>query len=258
MSEGSRFEIQFDRNLDFTQYFSKFPKIVIDGKEVADPYFDYNTNLLTYVFNDKLEKNKTTVTASINLRGIIPDKYYAKETGQYLFTIKVAPGQTGTQITGNPNLTEKINADYDQHHSTTGDSNQSYYFRDVYQKEDGEWYVTVLTYLNPLGLGYSAKTVKYNWLTTDFQGNKRIAEWSGKGYDPLYDLNDVKVYATDEATYVSDNGIKLNRYMPLSMGIRPEQDPNIYNLLAHQVINPNQKTDSGQNGVYITLSLIHI
>ena len=252
VSEGSRFEIQFDRNLDFTQYFSKFPKIVIDGKEVADPYFDYNTNLLTYVFNDKLEKNKTTVTASINLRGIIPDKYYAKETGQYPFTIKVAPGQTVKQITGNPNLTEKINADYGQHHSTTGDSNQSYYFRDVYQKEDGEWYVTVLTYLNPLGLGYSTKTVKYNWLTTDFQGNKRIAEWSGKGYDPLYDLNDVKVYATDEATYVSDNGVKLNRYMPLSMGIRPEQEPNIYNLLAHQVINPNQKTDSGKNGVYIT------
>ena len=246
VSEGSRFEIQFDRNLDFTQYFSDFPKIVIDGKEVATPYFNYKTNLLTYVFNKNAESN---VTASINLRGIIPDKYFAKETGQYNFTIKVNPGQK-ENITGNPNLTQEINADYGQHHSTTGDHNQSYYFRDVYQKEDGKWYVTVLTYLNPIGLPYSAKTVRYNWMTTDYQGN-RIAEWSGKGYEPLYELNDVKVYATDEATY-TQGGVKLNRYMPLSMGIRPEQDPYIYHLLAHQRIDPNRKIDIRENDVTIT------
>ena len=244
VSEGSRFEIQFDRNLDFTQYFSEFPKIVIDGVEVADPYFDYNTNLLTYVFNNNAKKD---VTASINLRGIIPDKYFAKETGQYDFTIKVAPGVAN--VNGNPNMTTNINADYGRHHSKTGDSNQSYYFRDVYQKEDGNWYVTVLTYLNPLGLDYSAKTVRYNWLTTDFQDN-RIAEWSGKGYKPLYELNDVKVYGTDYAKYWLE-GIPLNRYMPLSMGIRPEQDPNIYHLLAHQSINPGSKSERTQNGIYI-------
>ena len=246
VSEGSRFEIQFDRNLDFTQYFSDFPKIMVDGVEVATPYFNYKTNLLTYVFNKNAESN---VTASINLRGIIPDKYFAKETGQYNFTIKVNPGQK-ENITGNPNLTKEINADYGQHHSTTGDHNQSYYFRDVYQKEDGKWYVTVLTYLNPLGLPYSAKTVRYNWLTTDYQGD-RIAEWSGKGYKPLYELNDVKVYATDEATY-KQGGVKLNRYMPLSMGIRPEQDPYIYHLLAHQRIDPKKEIDIRENDVTIT------
>ena len=242
---GSRFEIQFDRNLDFTQYFSDFPKIVIDGVEVADPYFDYNTNLLTYVFNEKSKGGPAT--ASINLRGIIPDKYYAKETGTYPFTIEVAPGVAG--VGGSPVLHKDINADYDQHHSGTGNSNQSYYFRDVYQKEDGEWYVTVLTYLNPFGFDYSSKTVKYNWITTDFQSN-RIAEWSGKGYKPLYELNDVKVYASDYATYIQ-NGIKLNTYMPLSMGIRPEQDPNIYHLLAHQAIEPNQKINRRENDITI-------
>ena len=246
VKEGSRFEIQFDRNLDFTQYFSEFPKIMIDGVEVATPYFNYKTNLLTYVFNENAETN---VTASINLRGIIPDKYFAKETGKYDFTIEVNPGQAGT-IQGEPSITKTINADYDQHHSTTGDHNQSYYFRDVYQKEDGKWYVTVLTYLNPLGLPYSAKTVRYNWITTDYQGN-RIAEWSGKGYEPLYKLDDVKVYATDEATYTGENGVKLNRYMPLSMGIRPEQDPYIYHLLAHQKINPDQNLNRRENDVTI-------
>ena len=243
---GTRFEIQFDRNLDFTQYFSEFPKIVIDGVEVADPYFDYDTNLLTYVFNDKSKGGQAT--ASINLRGIIPDKYYAKETGQYDFTIKVAPG--ASNVGGNPNLTKTINADYGRHHTETGDSNQSYYFRDVYQKEDGNWYVTVLTYLNPLGFTYSAKTVSYNWITTDFQSN-RIAEWSGKGYKPLYELNDVKVYGTDYATYRLGD-LPLNRYMPLSMGIRPEQEPNIYHLLAHQAITPDKRNEKAQNGVYIT------
>lgn len=242
---GTRFEIQFDRNFDFTQYFSEFPKVVIDGEEVADPYFDYNTNLLTYVFNEKSKGG--TATVSINLRGIIPDKYYAKETGEYPFTIKVAPGVA--DVGGNPVLNKTINADYGRHHSKTGDSNQSYYFRDVYQKEDGKWYVTVLTYLNPLGLDYSAKTVKYNWITTDFQSN-RIAEWSGKGYKPLYELNDVKVYGTDYAKYWL-KGIPLNRYMPLSMGIRPEQEPNIYHLLAHQSINPAQGLNRRENDITI-------
>ena len=243
---GTRFEIQFDRNFDFTQYFSEFPKVVIDGVEVADPYFDYNTNLLTYVFNKKSKGG--TATASINLRGIIPDKYYAKETGQYPFTIKVAPGVAN--VGGNPVLNKTINADYGRHHTETGDSNQSYYFRDVYQKEDGKWYVTVLTYLNPLGFSYSAKTVKYNWITTDFQSN-RIAEWSGKGYEPLYELNDVKVYGTDYGKYMLGD-LPLNRYMPLSMGIRPEQEPNIYHLLAHQSINPNQGLNRRENDVTIT------
>ncbi|MFR2717372.1 MAG: collagen binding domain-containing protein, partial [Anaerococcus obesiensis] len=120
---------------------------------------------------------------------------------------------------------------------------------EMYIKEDGKWYVTVLTYLNPLGLDYSAKTVKYNWITTDFQSN-RIAEWSGKGYKPLYELNDVKVYGTDYGTYRLGD-IPLNRYMPLSMGIRPEQEPNIYHLLAHQSINPAQGLNRRENDITI-------
>ena len=243
---GSRFEIQFDRNLDFTQYFSDFPKIVIDGVEVADPYFDYDTNLLTYVFNEKSKGGPAT--ASINLRGIIPDKYYAKETKTYPFTIKVAPGVGG--VTGNPVLNKDINADYGPYDSGTGNSNQFYYFRDVYQKEDGNWYVTAIAYLNPMGFSYGSKTSRFNWMTTDFQGDKRIARWSGKGYEPLYTLQDVKVYGTDFASYRED-GIWKNPYMPLSLGVRPEQSPNIYHLLAHQRINPNEKLNIRENDVTI-------
>ena len=243
---GTRFEIQFDRNLDFTQYFSEFPKIVIKGEEVADPYFDYNTNLLTYVFNEKSKGGPAT--ASINLRGIIPDKYYAKESKTYPFTIKVAPGVAN--VGGNPNLTEKINADYGPYDSGSSNSNQFYYFRDVYQKEDGNWYVTVMAYLNPMGFNYGSKTTRYNWITTDFQSDNQIARWSGKGYKPLYTLQDVKVYGTDFAAY-RENEVWKNPYMPPSFGVRPEQDPNIYNLLAHQRIDPNEKLYIRENDITI-------
>lgn len=244
-TEGTRFEIQFDRNLDFTQYFSEFPKIVIDGVEVADPYFDYNTNLLTYVFNNKSKGGPAT--ASINLRGMIPDKYYAKETKTYSFTIKVAPGVAG--VTGNPVLNKDINADYGPYDSGTGNSNQFYYFRDVYQKEDGNWYVTAIAYLNPMGFAYGSKTTRFNWMTTDFQ-SEQIARWSGKGYKPLYTLQDVKVYGTDFASY-RENGVWKNPYMPPSLGVRPEQDTNIYHLLAHQRIDPNQRLNIRENDVTI-------
>ena len=242
---GTRFEIQFDRNLDFTQYFSEFPKIVKDGVEIADPYFDYNTNLLTYVFNNNSKGGPAT--ASINLRGIIPDKYYAKETKTYSFTIKVAPGVAG--VTGNPVLNKDINADYGPYDSGTGNSNQFYYFRDVYQKEDGNWYVTAIAYLNPMGFAYGSKTTRFNWMTTDFQ-SEQIARWNGKGYKPLYTLQDVKVYGTDFASY-RENGVWKNPYMPPSLGVRPEQDPNIYHLLAHQRIDPNQRLNIRENDVTI-------
>ena len=245
-AQGTRFEIQFDRNLDFTQYFSEFPKIVIDGVEVADPYFDYNTNLLTYVFNDKSKGGQAT--ASINLRGIIPDKYYATESKAYPFTIKVAPGVEG--VGGNPVLHKDVVADYGPYDSGTSNSNQFYYFRDVYQKEDGQWYVTVMAYLNPMGFPYGSKTTQFNWITTDFQSDNQIARWSGKGYKPLYTLQDVKVYGTDFAAYRED-GVWKNPYMPKSFGVRPEQDPNIYQLLAHQRINPDKKLYIRENDITI-------
>ena len=243
---GTRFEIQFDRNLDFTQYFSEFPKIVIDGVEVADPYFDYNTNLLTYVFNDKSKGGQAT--ASINLRGIIPNKYYATESKTYPFTIKVAPGVAG--VGGNPVLHKDVVADYGPYDSGTSNSNQFYYFRDVYQKEDGQWYVTVMAYLNPMGFPYGSKTTQFNWITTDFQSDNQIARWSGKGYKPLYTLQDVKVYGTDFAAYRED-GVWKNPYMPKSFGVRPEQAPNIYQLLAHQRINPDEKLYIRENDITI-------
>ena len=107
-----------------------------------------------------------------------------------------------------------------------------------------------MAYLNPMGFSYGSKTTQFNWITTDYQSDNQIARWSGKGYEPLYKLQDVKVYGTDFAAYRED-GVWKNPYMPPSFGVRPEQDPNIYNLLAHQRIDPDQRINIRENDITI-------
>ena len=243
VSPGTRFEIQFDPNLDFTQYFSTFPKIKTkDGKEIADPYFNYNTNLLTYVFNKNSEGTAET-TATIDLRGIIPSKFYAKDSGTYKFKITVGPGVEGE------NTTEKdIVADYGRYDTGFGNPAQSNYFRDVYQDDKGNWYVTIMSYYNALGdKNQGSRTLSFNWLSTDYQKNRRIVDWQANSTKPAYELSDVKIYRTDPSIYwVGDK--PLNDNMPLSYGIRPEQDPYKYYLAYHTVIEPDKyKSDRSNN-----------
>ena len=190
---GKRFSIQFDPNLDFTQYFGEFPKINIGGREVADPYFNYATNKLTYVFNEKSKGG--VATAKIELTGIIPNKFYAQNDGEFPFTITVAPGQTGL---GNQTITRNIKADYEQYdYDPAGrKTSQSYYFRDVYKAEDGQWYVTALAYYNPVYANKGNNDVlNFNWKSTKYQSGNYV-NWMGKGITPAFTLRDVKVYRT--------------------------------------------------------------
>ena len=245
-SPGERFEIQFDRNLDFTQYFREFPKLKIKGKEVADPYFNYETNLLTYVFNENTKGGPATAT--IDLIGMIPSKYYAKNTGTYPFTIIVQPNQTG--IPGQKH-DKNIEAFFDAHDSGNNEPMQNYYFREIYE-ENGEYYVDVISYYNVIGdrnpyIKVKPKTLNYNWITTSFQGGN-IADWVGEGTEPRQVLDRVKIYRTEaNARTVNDN--LVNDYMPLSMGFRAEQEPNIYKPVFDASVDPNQNATISQNGI---------
>ena len=249
-NKGDRFEIQFDPNLDFTQYFSGFPKIRKGGKDIADPYFDYNTNLLTYVFNENSLKGATTVT--IDLVGMIPSKYYAKNTGTYPFTITVQPKQTG--ISGQK-LNKDIKAFFDAHDSGNNEPVQNYYFREIYE-ENGAYYVDVISYYNVIGdrnpyKKVSPKTLNYNWITTNFQGGN-IADWVGEGTKPRQELDRVKIYRTEANVRVINDGpltTLVNDYMPQSMGFRAEQEPNIYRPVFNASVNPNQNATISQNGI---------
>ncbi|MDU4731102.1 SpaA isopeptide-forming pilin-related protein [Finegoldia magna] len=246
---GKRFEIQFDPNLDFTQYFSGFPKIRKGGKDIAEPYFDYKTNLLTYVFNKNSKPEQTIV--SIDLKGMIPDKYYFQNSGTKPFTITVAPGQQ-ERVEGQQSITKDIVGDYGRYDTGWNQPSQSYYFRDIYKGDDGQWYVTAMAYFNPMADSRTSKTLKFNWMSTNYDKNTRIARQEGKGYKPAYDLVDVKVYRTEPnmgKIKVDNDVITVNYNMPLSYGIRPEQDPSTYALLYHTGIKPTQKTSSSANGV---------
>ncbi|MFO3665692.1 SpaA isopeptide-forming pilin-related protein [Anaerococcus sp. ENR0831] len=248
---GSRFSIQFDPNLDFTQYFSEFPKIMKDGKEIADPYFDYTTNKLTYVFNKNSEGG--VATANIKLVGIIPSKYFAQNDGTYNFTVTVAPGQDGLN---NQTITQPITADYNLYYYDPKDSkpSQAYYFRDVYKADDGNWYVTALAYYNPDYVRNGSNDVlNFNWKAVKHYKAGNYVKWTGDGTTPPYNLTDVKIYRT-----APDMGIiklpelqtqkKVNYNMPLSFGVRPEQDPSTYHLIYSRAIDPNRKIVDDRNG----------
>ena len=245
-SKGDRFEIQFDPNLDFTQYFTGFPKLKINGKDVADPYFNYETNLLTYVFNKNTDGG--AATATIDLIGMIPSKYYAKNTGTYQFTITVQPNQTG--ITGQK-LDKNIEAFFDSYDSGHNEPVQNYYFREIYE-ENGEYYVDVISYYNAIGdrkpyKKVKPKTLGYNWITTKFQGGN-IADWVGEGTEPRQVLDRVKIYRT-EANVRTVNDNLVNDYMPLSMGYRAELEPNIYRPVFDASVDPTQNATISQNGI---------
>ena len=247
---GQRFSIQFDRNLDFTQYFGEFPKINVGGVEVADPYFDYTTNKLTYVYNEKSAGGKGQ--AKIELKGIIPSKYYAQNDGTYPFTVTVAPGQTG--VTGQQTITTTVPADYGQYDYDRHNKEvpQSYYFRDVY-KEGNDWYVAVLAYYNPDHIRESdPRELKFNWLSTNYQGaTKNFFTWEGNGNKPAFSLTNVNVYRTSpnmRTIHAGNFEKKINDNMPLSFGVRPGDDPAKYNLIYSRQINPKQAVRNDRQG----------
>lgn len=64
VAKGKVLKIQFDPDLNFKQYVYEIP-----APNFANVYFNYDTNLLTYVFNDKLEGD--TVDISLRINGII-------------------------------------------------------------------------------------------------------------------------------------------------------------------------------------------
>nr|WP_282924755.1 SpaA isopeptide-forming pilin-related protein [Peptoniphilus sp. Marseille-Q7072] len=248
---GQRFSIQFDRNLDFTQYFGEFPKLYVGGVDVADPYFDYTTNKLTYVFNDNSVFGQTNL--KLELKGIIPSKYFAQNDGTYDFTVTVAPDQK--DVIGQKTITTSVPADYDQYDYDRKNAQvpQSYYFRDVYQGEDGKWYVTALAYYNPVHVRESGeKELKFNWLSTNYQGaTKNFFTWEGNGNKPAFSLRDVKIYRTSPKMGLIKAGNfdkKVNYNMPLSYGVRPSQDPATYNLVYSRSIDPSKAVNNDRQG----------
>lgn len=244
--KNDRFEIHFDPNLDFTQYVKEIPKAVDNqGKEVADPYFDYNTNILTYVFNGNSGGGPSQVTFDIS--GIIPSKYYAKYNGSKDYTITVPRAQTINKTVF------PITADYGYYDSDGRGPSQAYYFKDIYKGDDGKTYVTAFAYYNPFAdYRGGSRTLRFNWLSTEYGGGAtNIVRWPARGYRPAFTLQNIKVYSTlPNIRRKGDSKYNLN--MPLSFGIRPEQDPLTYSLVYNANVDPNNMMRHSQSGISVT------
>ena len=247
--KGGLFKIQFDPNLDFRRYVYEIPELKdATGKVLAKPYFNYETNLLTYQFTDNIDSN--AVNASLEIIGIIPDKYYATQTNTttgYNFRIVVDPDNTTgtsnptvnhpniqtTQSNGNV-LPFNIKTDYYAYDSQGGSGPlTSEYIYDVYKDKNGDIYLKAMSYYNPTGLTSGKRTLRYDWISM----NKPLPDlntYKANGY-PAFGFQELEVYK------VTDTPDNKQRLMPLSYGIRPDQDPRNYDLVySKNNVNPQE------------------
>lgn len=259
--KGGKFKIQFDPNLDFKRYVYEIPDLKdATGKLLAKPYFNYDTNLLTYVFEDDI---KSEVNASMQIIGIIPDKYYATQTDKingYNFKItvdpdnpdvsKMTPGsnKTNNQTTESKNniLTVNIKTDYYTYDSQGGGGPlTSEYITDIYKGKDGKMYVKAVSYYNPTSMSSGIRTLRLDWLSMK-KPKPGLYNYRADGY-PAFGFNDLKIYK------VNDNPTNKQTLMPLSYGIRPEQDPTNYNLVyTKSGVNPQTGFSESTGDVRVT------
>lgn len=243
---GKRLKIQFDKNLDLKHFVNEIPKIY-DVKDkntvIAEPYMDYETNLLTYVFNDNVKDD--LVTANIKISGIIPDKYYAQNSGSYDFVNVVDPGGDAEN-----KYPFTVIADYGQYNTSYESPAMVHEMLNTFEK-DGELYLKVMSYYNPLveRSKKGAGDLTFDWMSETRTQNYAFA-FEAKG-EPAFALDDIKIHSVLPS--YDDNGNLTNAmHMPLSFGIRPEQDPLTYNLVYHKDnINPKWDFHESSNGFNI-------
>ena len=240
---GKRLKIQFDKNLDFKHFVNEIPKIY-DVKDkntvIAEPYMDYETNLLTYVFNDNVKDE--LVTANVKISGIIPDKYYAQNSGSYDFVNVVDPGGKAENI-----YPFTVIADYGKYNTSFNSPAMVHEMLNTFEK-DGDLYLKVMSYYNPLvdKDNKGARDLTFDWISATRTQNYAFA-FEAKG-EPAFALDDIKIYSV-LPSYDDNRNLTNAMHMPLSFGIRPEQDPLTYNLVYHKGnINPNQDLHESSNG----------
>lgn len=243
--KGGKFKIQFDRNLDFKRYVYEIPILKDgDGKVIAKPYFNYDTNLLTYVFED----NASNVNASIKIVGIIPDKYYATQTNKgsgYNFKIVVDPDDQNA-ATSNKTLDFNVKTDYYSYDSQGGGGPlTSEYITDIYKGEDGEIYLKAVSYYNPTNMSSGQRTIRLDWLSMR-KPRPGLEYYRADGY-PAFGFEDLKIYK------VYGNQTRKQNLMPLSYGIRPEQDTSNYSrVYSKSKVNPNVGFSESGGDVRVT------
>ncbi|MGR7840531.1 SpaA isopeptide-forming pilin-related protein [Finegoldia sp. P3-F-LR] len=252
--KGGRFKIQFDSNLDFKRYVYEIPDLKDgDGNLLAKPYFNYDTNLLTYVF----VKDAASVSAEMEIIGIIPDKYHATQTNKtsgYDFKITVDPDNpkvanmtSGSKVTdkqttvSNNNILDfNVKTDYYTYDSQGGGGPlTSEYITDIYKGDDGEIYMKAVSYYNPTNLSSGPRKVRLDWLSMK-KPRPGLEYYRADGY-PAFGFDDLKVYK------VYGSQATKEALMPLSYGIRPEKDTSDY-IRVYSKSNVDPKRGFSESG----------
>ncbi len=229
VSEGTKLMIQFDPNLDLRKYVNEIPKIMSVGsnpKVIAEPYMDYETNRLTYVFNK--DGAGQAVTANIKIVGITPSIYYAQNNGTYHFKNTVInPGGTNYEYPFD------VTADYGYYNTKADTPAMAHNMTEPYIGKDGKMYMKVISYYNALAGPNKpiARNLLFDWLSGKRESNYAFA-FRAQGR-PAFELDDVKIYRV-LPSYDKNNKLTNEMYMPLSFGVRPEQDPGSYELAYHK------------------------
>ena len=260
-TRGGKFKIQFDPNLDFKRYVYEIPVLKdAGGKLLAKPYFNYDTNLLTYVFEEDV---KSEVNANIQIVGIIPDKYYASqsdETNGYRFKITVDPDNPAVETMGdgssivnkqttkseNNILTVNIKPDYYSYDSTGGGGPlTSEYITDIYKGADGNTYIKAVSYYNPTNMTSGQRTLRLDWMSIK-RPKPGLEYYRAEGL-PAFGFDSLNIYKlTGQERY-------KKQMMPLSYGIRPEQNPTNYSrVYSKSNVNPNQSFSESQGDIRVT------
>lgn len=258
---GQTLDIQLDRRWDLARLATNDIPNIIDkqtGDVVAKPYLNKQTNLITYVFNEKADGN--TINMDITITGLYPSPYEAT-TNNKTYTFKNTINPSGSTAP------DADNQRYDFDTNFTADYGE-YVFRWVDSRDKPRSQSTSPAYgialtdtkVNDKGVPTEARGVIYynpyasvkadssntfniDWVSVD---NGLSASPSARTrYGRPMDLKKVRIYKVTRLDNTNDeyDGTHTS-LMPHSMGVDPSQDPANYELVGDFDINKERVTDN--------------
>lgn len=258
---GQTVDIQLDRRWDLARLATNDIPNIIDkqtGDVVAKPYLNKQTNLITYVLNEKADGN--TINMDITITGLYPSPYEAT-TNNKTYTFKNTINPSGSTAPGADNQR------YDFDTNFTADYGE-YVFRWVDSRDKPRSQSTSPAYgialtdtkVNDKGVPTEARGVIYynpyasvkadssntfniDWVSVD---NGLSASPSARTrYGRPMDLKKVRIYKVTRLDNTNDeyDGTHTS-LMPHSMGVDPSQDPANYELVGDFDINKERVTDN--------------
>ncbi|WP_311479872.1 SpaA isopeptide-forming pilin-related protein [uncultured Anaerococcus sp.] len=246
---GQVLDIQLDRRWDLSRLLTDNIPDITDkktGEVIAKPYLNKNSNLITYVFNEKAAGSEVNMTLTIN--GLYPSPYAVRDN---------APGYTFTDIVNASGANPKevkttFEADYGGYavRGASSGSGQIPAIKSAISETTVENGVPKISravfYYNPLAENnaYGTNKINIDWDSVD-NGLSADAAKRNRYGRPMR-LKRVRVYRVDGMR----NG--THEYlMPQSMGVRPSEDPDNYKLIADFDTQGTYKKTERKNNVFM-------